>query len=74
MASIRASNSPASTADQGFVNLCVNGDLDQVLPPCCQDLRNPEIHRYLAGIYRLPGKYKKSHALIVIVATSHMPK
>jgi hypothetical protein len=30
-----------------------------VLPPCCQDLRNPEIHSYLAGIYRLPAEYQK---------------
>ena len=31
----------------------------EIAAPCCQDLRNPEIHRYLAGIYRLPTKSQK---------------
>ena len=33
-----------------------------MLAPCSQDLRNPGIHTYLAGIYRLFIKRKKSHA------------
>jgi len=44
---------------QGLINFCVNGDFDQVLLLCPQDLRNPGIHMYLAGIYRLALTNKK---------------
>ena len=44
---------------QSLINLCVNGDLDQVLPPLQSGLRNPEIHMYLAEIYRLPDTKQK---------------
>ena len=59
---------------QSCVDCAVDGDFDQVLPPCDQDLRNPGIHTYLAGIYRLFIKIKKSHAYSNFTGTHHLVK